>query len=129
MSIFIDRSHAQRWAEVVDITGAVESDLNKVNTAFGASLYLLTAVSTLSESLSDYVHRGWIDFDSLIENTFKSLSSGEKVIVLLAGNLYNGAYKCTPSDFLSKCDETMVTIALTAIELRANRIELETVFT
>lgn len=130
MNIFTDREHALKWAELVDITGAVESDRNKVNPSFGTSPYLLTAIVSLRDDLKGYVFNGWIDFERLMDDKMKRLSSGEKVVVLLAGNLYNEAYNYNPSDIINKCDGTLIQVSLVAIELRANRIEmkLSTVF-
>ena len=128
MSIFRDKEHARKWANAIDKSGAIAEDHNKINPAFGASLFIITAMDSLDDYLSSYIYDGWIDFETMIENRYDSLSSGERILVNLAGNLYNGVYKCTPHDFLSRCDRQMINVAITAIQLRVSQPELETIF-
>lgn len=53
-----------------------------------------------------------------------ALSGGEKILVELAGNLYNGSFFIgyTPEDIVSQCDSDMVELAVTAIWLRKQKL-------
>ena len=73
------------------------------------------------------IHPNWIDFEALLQ---MGLSSGESVLVALAGNFYNGGFfnEYTPSDIVNYCDAGMTELAAKALWLRKQRINVNTIF-
>lgn len=124
--IFRNDTHAELWAEAIAIVGALQ-DNDIVSGYFGASLYIITGIPGLYERTKAHIHKGWIDFEAILG---KGLSSGESVLVALAGNLYNGSFfdQYTPDDIISLCDGEMVELAAKALWLRKQRININTVF-
>ena len=124
--IFRDDTHAERWAEAIDQAGAHRGD-DTVNSDFGASLFIITGIPFFYERFKHHIHTGYIDFEAILKN---GLSTGEAILVSLAGNLYNGGFfdRYTPSDIVSYCDEDMTELAARAIWLRGQRIDVNTIF-
>ena len=117
--IIIDSSHAERLESALHMAGAIR-DNGTVNTDFGASLYILTGLPGVYDRAQQHIHHGWLDFGPMLR---MALSGGEKILVELAGNLYNGSFFIgyTPEDIVSQCDSDMVELAVTAIWLRKQR--------
>lgn len=124
--IFRNEAHAEKWAEAIDLAGAVNQDYT-VNTYFGASIYILTGIPFLYDRIKKHVHRDYIDFESILDS---GISSGERILVALAGNLYNGGFfdNYTPWDIACGLDTGMVELAATAIWLRKQRIDINTIY-
>ena len=101
--IFKDNDHAQRWNEAVSTAGAIRDD-GTIKGDFGASLYILTGLPSVYDRAQQHIHPGYIDFEPMFH---MGLSSGETVLVALAGNIYNGGFfgGYTPQDIVSYCDE------------------------
>ena len=114
--IFTDDRHAEEWAEAIDRAG-VHRDDDTVNSYFGVSLFIITGVPSLYSRVKQHIHNGWLDFEAMLR---MGLSSGENILVSLAGNFYNGGFfgGYTPSDIVSYCDAGMVDIAARAMRLR-----------
>lgn len=124
--IFRNEAHAEKWAEAIDRAGAVNQD-DTVNIYFGASVYILTGIPFLYDRIKKHVHRGYIDFEAILDS---GISSGERILVALAGNLYNGGFfdNYTPWDIACGLDTGMVELAATAIWLRKQRIDINTIY-
>lgn len=86
--IFRSDKHAEQWAEAIDRVGAVNQD-DTVSAYFGASIYILTGMPFLYDRIKKHIHRDYIDFEAILDN---GISSGERILVALAGNLYNGGF-------------------------------------
>lgn len=84
--IFMDDRHAEEWADAIDRAGAHRDD-DTVNLYYGASLFVITGIPGLYERVKRHIHNNAIDFEAMLE---MGLSSGESVLVALAGNFYNG---------------------------------------
>ena len=54
----------------------------------------------------------------------------ERILVALAGNLYNGGFfnDYTPEDIINHCDAGMTELAAKALLLRKQRIDVNTIF-
>lgn len=124
--IFRDDTHAEQWAEAIDRAGAHRDD-DTVNSDFGASLFIITGIPDLYERVKQHIHKNWIDFEPML---YIGLSTGERILVSLAGNLYNGGFfdRYTPSDIVSHCDAGMTELAARALLLRKQRIDVSTIF-
>lgn len=124
--IFMDNDHAQRWAAAIQTAGAVRDD-DTVKGDFGASLYILTGIPSAYKRVAQHVHPGYIDFEPMFH---MGLSSGETVLVALAGNLYNGGFfgGYTPQDIVSYCDTDGVELAARALALRKQRLDINTIY-
>lgn len=124
--IFRDDTHAEQWAEAIDRAGAHRDD-DTVNSDFGASLFIITGIPGLYERVKQHIHKNWIDFEPML---CMGLSTGESVLVALAGNLYNSGFfdRYTPSDIVSHCDVGMTELAARALLLRKQRIDVNTIF-
>ena len=86
--IFMDNDHAQRWAAAIQTAGAVRDD-DTVKGDFGASLYILTGLPSVYDRVEKHIHHSYIDFEPMLH---MGLSTGETILVALAGNLYNGGF-------------------------------------
>lgn len=124
--IFRDDDHAEQWAQAIDRAGAHRDD-DTVKSDFGASLFIITGIPFFYERFKHHIHTGCIDFEAILKN---GLSTGEVILVSLAGNLYNGGFfdRYTPSDIVNYCDAEMTELAVKAIWLRGQRIDVNTVF-
>ena len=124
--IFKDNDHAQRWNEAVSTAGAIRDD-GTIKGDFGASLYILTGLPSVYDRAQQHIHSGYIDFEPMFH---MGLSSGETVLVALAGNIYNGGVfgGYTPQDIVSYCDEDGVALAARALTLRKQRLDINTIY-
>jgi len=124
--IFRSDKHAEQWAEAIDRAGAVNQD-DTVSAYFGASIYILTGIPFLYDRVKKHIHRDYIDFEAVLNS---GISSGERILVALAGNLYNGGFfdNYTPWDIACGLDTGMVELAATAIWLRKQRIDINTIY-
>ena len=124
--IFRSDKHAEQWAEAIDRAEAVNQD-DTVSAYFGASIYILTGIPFLYDRIKKHIHRDYIDFEAILDN---GISSGERILVALAGNLYNGGFfdNYTPWDIACGLDTGMVELAATAIWLRKQRIDINTIY-
>lgn len=124
--IFMNNEHAARWRSALETAKAVTSD-GTVNVDFGASLYILTGLPSVYKRVEQHVHHGYIDFEPMLN---MGLSTGETILVALAGNLYNGGFfdRYTPEDIVSFCDTDGVALAARALTLRKQRLDINTVF-
>ena len=100
--LFLSNEHAKRWLESVTVVDAVDSK-GMVSSYFAASLYLLTADDDIYLKAKGHFYYKVIDFKSMLGN---DLSSGARLIVSLAGELYNGCFfdSYRPSDISCKLD-------------------------
>ena len=124
--IFTDDRHAEQWAEAVEAAGAVRSD-DTVNPYFGACLFIITGIPGLYDRVKKHIHNSWIDLEPIRD---MGLSSGERILVALSGNFYNGGFfeDYTPIDIVSYCDSSMVDLAARAMKLRKQTININTIF-
>lgn len=124
--IFTDDRHAEEWAEAITQAGA-QGDDDTVSAYFGASLFIITGMPGIYGRVKKHIHDGWIDFEAIMD---MGLSTGERILMALAGNLYNGGFfkDYTPSDIIGYCDAGMVELAARAFSLRKREINLNTVF-
>ena len=116
---FNNAGHKDRWEQALRKVKGVNEDNGLVGSDYATSLYILTAEAELYERLEEHIHARWIDFDEMLH---MGLSSGESILVALAGNLYNGGFfheRChTPLDIATRLDEDGMTLALRAIAMR-----------
>jgi hypothetical protein len=122
---FIDDEHMDRLLAALQKTGAIKPD-GRIDSYYGASLYLLTGLKYAWPRLQKYVCSGYIDFKPMLQS---GLSSGEAIIVRMAGNFYNGGFwdGTTPFDIVSTLDEEHRELALTAMILRPMRLTIDAI--
>ena len=120
--IIIDSNHAGRLEGALHMAGAIR-DNGTVNTDLGASIYILTGLPSVYSRIWPHIHCGYIDFEPMLN---AGLSTGEHILVALAGNLYNGSYfdRFTPIDIVSYCDADGVELATQALRLRKQRLDI-----
>lgn len=124
--IFKNETHAEQWAEAVEVAGAVRDD-DTVSGYYGASLFIITGIPRLYSRVKQHIHNSWVDYEAMLG---MGLSTGECVLVALAGNFYNGGFfdRYTPDDIVAHCDAGMVELAAKALWLRKQRIDINTIF-
>ena len=127
MTVFQNNAHAKRWYEAMCLAGAIKSD-GGIKSDFGASLYLITAMRDVYDRAKQFIHDSWIDFAPMLNEL--GLSSGERTIVALAGNLYNGGffYDYSPIDIIGNCDEDLVILAGIAIVVRKHTLTIDEIY-
>nr|DAL85280.1 MAG TPA: Protein of unknown function (DUF2538) [Caudoviricetes sp.] len=113
---YIDDGHRARFEDALRASGALKTD-GKISAYYGASLYLLTGLTGAWPRLSQYVELGCIDFPEILDNVV--LSSGERLIVQLAGNFYNGGFwEASPLDLVGELDVESFALCLEALRAR-----------
>lgn len=119
---FIDSAHAHRFEVALKTAGAIRSD-GAVKVDFGASLYILTGITSAYDRIEQHIHPGYIDFEAILH---MGLSRGETILAALAGNLYNGGFfdRYTPLDIVSHCDPDGVALATQALAIRKQRLSI-----
>lgn len=122
---YIDGKHRERFEGALAASGALETS-GKIDAYYGASLYLLTGLTGAWARLARYVEPGCLDFQEMLDNV--ALSSGEQIIVRLAGNFYNGGFwtdaGLTPWDMVASLDGDYMNLVACAFRLRASRLTL-----
>ncbi len=91
------KSPAHRARFLSAIRQSDKIDHGKIDPEYGAALYILTADSATFEKAKPYISRDGILFAKMLRQT--DFSSGHRVLVQLAGNLFNGQTKVSPVDF------------------------------
>jgi len=121
--IFKDKEHAERFKSALHTAGAINGD-GAVKGDFGASLFLLTGLPDVYGWVEQHIHYGWLNFDPMLA---LPLSSGERILVALAGNLYNGRFfeGYPPLDVVGAGDNEAVELALKSIWLRRQKIRCD----
>ena len=124
--IFRDSDHAERFGAAIQTAGAVRDD-DTIKGDFGASLFILTGLPSVYKRVEKHVHHSYIDFEPMLH---MGLSTGETILVALAGNLYNGGFfdRYTPQDIVSYCDTDGVLLAARALTLRKQRLDINTIY-
>jgi len=115
--------HREEFQLALSQTRAVYPN-GKINPEYGTALYLLTGLEGTWPRLSQYVTMDGIDHCKMVKRVV--LSSGEKLIVGLAGNLFNGdmCVKLTPLDLVGRLDRDTWEMVLTAFDLRRGTFTL-----
>lgn len=124
--IFRDSDHAERFAAAIQTAEAVRDD-DTIKGDYGASLYILTGLPSVYSRARQHIHHGYIDFEPMLN---MGLSTGETILVALAGNLYNGGFfdRYTPEDIVSYCDTDGVLLAARALTIRKQRLDINTIY-
>lgn len=124
--IFINSDHAERFGAAIQTAGAVRGD-DTIKGDFGASLFILTGLPYVYRRVKQHVHPSYIDFEPMLH---MGLSTGETILVALAGNLYNGGFfdRFTPQDIVNHCDTDGVLLAARGLSLRKQRLDINTIF-
>lgn len=110
---FTSSAHKQRWLATMQRLGKI--DRGKVDPEYASALYILTADVGMWHVAQKHVARTGIDINVLLATV--GLSSGESIMVKLAGNLLNGNQSINPVAF-TRLDEHNFRLALDAISLR-----------
>lgn len=114
---FLSEHHLENFREAIGlIPDAVSADDQRINSYYGASLFLLAGLEEAWPRLRRFC-AGYIDCTSILEEL--SLSTGEQLVVRLAGNLYNGGFwSYTPADLVSFLDDRCFHLCLSALAIR-----------
>jgi hypothetical protein len=110
---FTSEPHRQRFTQVMEQIGKVDD--GHLDPEYGAAIYILTATRGTWDKAGSYVDREGIDFETMLKEG--AFSAGYRVLILLAGNLFNGNQHLDPLECM-RLDETNFRVALTALELR-----------
>ena len=124
--IFRDSDHAERFGAAIQTAGAVRDD-DTIRADFGASLFILTGLPSVYNRVKQHIHHGYIEFLPMFH---MGLSTGEAILVELAGNFYNGGFfdHYTPLDIVNYCDTDGVLLAVRALGLRKQRLDINTIY-
>lgn len=107
-------AHKARFLAIMQQLGQIY-DGDKLDQEYGAALYILTADAGIWQQAQKYVERHAIHIDTMLEKI--DLSSGYRVLVLLAGNLFNGEQHVDPLEFM-RLDDSNFLVAMTALQVR-----------
>jgi hypothetical protein len=116
---FTSPEHQQRLLAIMQQCHKIYE--GRLDPEYAAAFYLLTADAESWQQARRYVRRYGIDIDALL--TEVPLSSGEEVLIKLAGNLFNNQQHLDPLEFL-RLDDWNFQLALTALILRRSRLPL-----
>lgn len=117
---FLSDKHLENFREAVGlIPDAVDSRTGRISAYYGGSLFLLTGLESIWPRLRRFC-AGYIDIEGMLNELL--LSSGEALVVRLAGNLYNGGFWTgTPLDLVSNLDRETSELCINALLLRRAR--------
>lgn len=117
---FLSERHLENFREAVSlIPDAVNRNDRRISSYYGASLFLLTGLEETWAQLRRFC-TGYIDCGSMLDEV--TLSTGEQIVVRLAGNLYNGGFWVgTPGDLASDLDDHCFQLCLSALAIRRAR--------
>ncbi|MEG1894663.1 MAG: hypothetical protein RR162_00385 [Oscillospiraceae bacterium] len=123
---YFNDSHKSRFEEALELSGAVGGK-GVVKSDFGASLYILSGLEYVYPRVRKFITSGCIDFEPMLNRL--GLSSGEKIVVALAGNLYNGGFfdDYTLADIFECTDEETFELVLYSLELRKKGIDVASI--
>lgn len=88
---------------------------------YASCLYILSADSSTWNKAQDYVSHDGIDIETLLKEV--DFSGAYSVLILLAGNLFNGNEHVDPVEFM-RLDDGNFKVALSAIMLRRGGLRL-----
>lgn len=114
--------HMEAMRQAVFETAAINK-MGGLRREYAATLYLLTGMEDVWLRIKHCVSRNGIDYEEMLE---EPLSSGERLIVGLAGNLFNGAsyIHFTPMDLIDRLDDDMLKLAINGIALRRSNLPI-----
>lgn len=113
---FIDKHHSVRMFSLLNKAGKFNEESGKVDIEYGTAFYLLSSVEDIYRKALPYIGDG-IQFKNMMAK--QDFSSGEKVIVKLAANLFNGNHKnITPLDIIGYLDNELFETAMCSMSMR-----------
>lgn len=123
---YFNDSHKARFEEALSLSGAVDNT-GRISSYFGASLYLLSGLEYVYPRAKRFITNNCIDFEPMLNGL--GLSTGEQIVVALAGNLYNGSFfeRYTPVDLLDYTDGETFELVLNALLLRKSRLNISSI--
>ena len=117
--IFRSAGHKSRFVTAMQQLG--KHDAGKLDPEYASAVYILTSDDFTWEKASGYVSRRGILFDDLLDEV--DFSSGYRILIQLAGNLFNGGQHIDPVEFM-RLDEGNFGVAQVAIHLRRHSAHL-----
>jgi len=118
--IFLTPDHKRLFEEVMTWLGKIYD--GKFDAEYSAAVFILTADAITWDQAESYVSRTGIRFDDLLKE--EDFSGGYKVLIKLAGNLFNGNQDVNPVEFMC-LDNNNFKVALSAIMVRRFGIRVE----
>jgi len=92
---FTDNQHFNRMIILLRQAQKINESSKNIDIEYGTAAYLLAANEDIFNKARNYVSVDGIDFRKMMIK--RDFSSGQKIIVKLAGNLFNGSYKAETS--------------------------------
>lgn len=120
--LFKTPTHKSRFLMMMQGLGKMDDD--RLDSEYGAALFILTADVATWNKAQGYVSRDGIRFEDLLEEG--NFSGGYSVLIALAGNLFNGNVHIDPLE-LMRLDENNFQLAISAIKLRRYSLRLSEV--
>jgi hypothetical protein len=106
--------HKERFLAAIQQIGKIHG--GKIDSEYGAAIYVLTADQATWAKAQDYVSSGGIWFKKMLQE--QDWSGGMGVLIQWAANLFNeNAAHCDPVE-LMRLDERNFEVALSALQLR-----------
>lgn len=112
---FKSADHRDRFIAAMEEIGRVFYEDRSYDAEYASAVYILTSDYSTWKNAQAYVSSTGIDFAEMLEEI--DFSGGFSVLILLAGNLFNGQQHIDPLEFL-RLDENNFEVAMTAIKLR-----------
>lgn len=107
--MFINEEHMKRFYEEVGSPVKARS--------YGIAMFILTGMPSLYPRVTPYVDKEahWIDFREMTARV--QMSNGERHLVDLAWNIYNGGIAVEIFDIMNGCSPTLIKLAMYAINI------------
>lgn len=112
-----DKEHQERFLNLIRKHDKAFSN-GKVDSEYATAYFLLTANYYVWNKVSKYIDDDGINFMAMSEDCV--FSSGELLLVKLAGNLFNGSFykDISPLDFISTLDTEYFRVIMEAFKTR-----------
>lgn len=119
MIYYTDAEHKQQLKSLIEKTNKTYQD-GIVDNYYLVAYYILTSSSELRKKALKFVNQDGIDFTEIRQQDF---SSGYKILLDLAEELFNNGAKASISSIVDRLDEDNFNVAIQAIELKRESIK------
>lgn len=113
---FLGKPHTVRMLNLLKETNKINERTGNIDIEYGTAYYLLAANEDIYNKALSYISDG-IQFKKMLAK--QDFSSGQKIIVKLAANLFNSNNKdIAPIDIIGYLDNDLFDVAICAINMR-----------
>lgn len=119
MLYYVDQEHKKNLKSLIEKTNKIYSD-GIVDNYYLVAYYVLCSSAEMRAKALKYINQDGIDFDGIRQQDF---SSGYKILLDLAEELFNHGANASVSNITDRLDEDNFNLAIQAIKLKRESIK------